>query len=144
VIIPGRTFFVALSVFGLTGCQHAQLRPFSDSDRNTIRASIARFDKAVIDRDWRAIALLYAEDGILLPPNGQIVQGRPAIERFFSGFPIVTTFRQEVVETEGVGNLAYARATSDFGKVITIWRKQPDNSWLVVRGMWNSNTPMRR
>jgi ketosteroid isomerase-like protein len=80
---------------------------------------------------------------MVLPPNGPVVQGRPAIERFFSGFPVVTTFRQEVVETEGVGNLAYAMAKSDVGKVITIWRKQPDNSWLVVRGIWNSDTPMR-
>jgi uncharacterized protein (TIGR02246 family) len=139
-----RTSFLALCVFGLAGCQSAQLRPFSDSDRNAIRATIARFDKAVVDRDWSTIASLYAEDAILLPPNGPAVQGRPAIERFFSGFPVVTTFRQEVVETEGDGSLAYARATSAVGKVITIWRRQPDNSWLVVRGIWNSDAPMRR
>jgi hypothetical protein len=51
---------------------------------------------------------------MLLPPNGPVVQGRPAIERFFSGF------------------------------LMTIWRKQPDNSWLVIRGMWSSDSPLRR
>ncbi|HVF41291.1 MAG TPA: DUF4440 domain-containing protein [Gemmatimonadaceae bacterium] len=138
-----RSVLVALSALGLTGCQQA-LRPLADSDRNAIRAAVATFDKAIVDRDWKRIASLYTADGMILPPNGPAVQGRPAIERFFSGFPVVTTFRQEVVETEGVGNLAYAMATSETGKVITIWRKQPDNSWLVVRGMWNSDTPMRR
>lgn len=137
------TLFFALCTLGLTACQHA-LRPFADSDRNAIRATVAQFDKAIVDRDWAKIASMYTEDGMLLPPNAPVVQGRSEIQRYFSGFPPVSSFRQEVVEADGVGDLAYARAASDFGKVITIWRKQPDNSWLVIRGIWNSDVPPRQ
>jgi ketosteroid isomerase-like protein len=97
-----------------------------------------------VDRDWAKIASLYATDGMVLPTNAPAVQGRPAIQQYFSGFPVVTSFRQELVEADGVGNLAYARSTSEFGKAVTIWRKQPDNSWLVIRGIWNSDAPPRR
>ncbi len=28
---------------------------------------------------------------------------------------------------------------SDTAKIITVWRKQPDGSWKVIRAIWNSN-----
>jgi len=138
-----RSVLVGLISLGLTGCQQA-LRPLADSDRNAIRAAVATFDKAIVDRDWKRIASLYTADGMVIPPDGPVVQGRAAIERYFSGFPVLTSFRQDILETDGVGTLAYARATdADSGKVLTIWRKQPDNSWLVTHGMWSPNRAVR-
>jgi ketosteroid isomerase-like protein len=32
--------------------------------------------------------------------------------------------------------------TTDKGKYVTIWRKQPDGSWKVVEDMFNSDIPM--
>src|SRR2546430_12852572 len=85
--------------------------PLTDADRNAIRAVVANFDKAVLAGDWPAVVSVYAEDGMLLPPNGPAVQGRAAIRKFFDGFPKITAFRQSVVEIEGQGDLAYPRGT---------------------------------
>jgi len=101
---------------------------------------------------------VYAEDGILLPPNAPAVQGRAAIQNFFTGLPKITAFKQSVVEIEAQGNLAYPRGTyemtmmppaakaplNDRGKVLAVWRKQPNGSWLVLRVMWNSDLPIAR
>lgn len=35
-------------------------------------------------RDWPALAALYAEDGVLLRPNGQRLEGRAAIEESYA------------------------------------------------------------
>ena len=127
--------------------------PLTDADRNGIRAVVANFDKAVLAGDWPAVVSVYAEDGILLPPNMPAVQGRAAIQSFFGAFPKLTAFKQSVIEVEGQGDLAYPRGTyemttmppgakaplKDTGKVIAVWRKQPDGSWRVLRVMWNSD-----
>src|SRR5438270_13913970 len=81
--------------------------PLTDADRNAIRTVVANFDKAVLAGDWPAVVSVYAEDGILLPPNAPAVQGRAAMQSFFSGLPKITAFRQSVVEIGGEGNLAY-------------------------------------
>jgi len=147
----------ALLAPALSACQS---RPpaLTDADRNAIRAVVANFDKGVLAGDWPAVVSVYAEDGILLPPNAPAVQGRAAIQNFFTGLPKITAFKQSVVEIEAQGNLAYPRGTyemtmmppaakaplNDRGKVLAVWRKQPNGSWLVLRVMWNSDLPIAR
>ena len=147
----------ALLAPALSACR-SRPSALTDADHNAIRSVVANFDKAVLAGDWPAVVSVYAEDGILLPPNAPAVQGRAAMQAFFSGLPKITAFRQSVVEIEGQGNLAYPRGTyemtmmppgakaplKDTGKVIAVWRKQPDGSWLVGRVMWNSDlAPVR-
>ena len=136
----------------LSACQ---TRPaiLTDVDRNAIRAVVTNFDKAVLAADWPAVGSVYTEDGILMPPNAPVVQGRAAMQKFFAGFPKITAFKESVVEIEGYGDLVYPRGTyemtmmppgakmplTDMGKVLAVWRKQPDGSWRVARVMWNSD-----
>jgi len=157
-MLPRRTLAVlVLSGLALSACQQGPT-PLTDADRNAIRTVVANFDKAVLAGEWPAVVSVYAEDGMLLPPNGPAVQGRAAIRKFFDGFPKITVFRQSVVEIEGQGDLAYPRGTYEMtmmppgakaaltgtGKVIAVWRKQPDGSWLVLRVMWNSDLAAAR
>ncbi len=152
-MLPRRTLAaLVLSGLALSACQQGPT-PLTDADRNAIRTVVANFDKAVLAGDWPAVVSVYAADGILLPPNAPAVQGRAAMQSFFSGLPKITAFRQSVVEIGGEGNLAYPRGTyemtmmpagakaplKDTGKVIAVWRKQPNGSWLVTRVMWNSD-----
>lgn len=148
---------VALSGLALSACQRGPA-PLTDADRNAIRAVVANFDTALLAGEWPAVVSVYAEDGMLLPPNAPAVQGRAAIENFLRGLPKITAFKQSVVEIEGQGDLVYPRGTyemtmmppgataplKDTGKVLAVWRKQPDGSWLVLRVMWNSDlAPVR-
>jgi ketosteroid isomerase-like protein len=125
--------------------------PFTDQDRSAIRSRIAKFDKDALAGNWSAVASNYAEDAILLPPHAPMVRGRKAIQQFFEGFPKITEFKQNAVEIEGVGDLAFpwgtyemaiasgATTVKDRGKVLAVWRKQPGGTWLVSRVCWNSD-----
>jgi uncharacterized protein (TIGR02246 family) len=150
----------ALAVLALSACQKAPggPAPLTEADRSSIHAFVADFDKGVLAADWPSLANSYTEDGILLPPNAPVVQGRAAIEKFFGGFPKITAFKQSVVEIEGPGDPTYVRGTyemtmlppgakeplKDTGKILAVWRRQPDGSWLVSRVAWNSDlAPVR-
>jgi uncharacterized protein (TIGR02246 family) len=150
-----------LAVLALTGlavgCQPGPAG-LTDADRSAIRTRIADFDKAMQAADVPAIMSAYTEDAVLLPPNAPIVRGRAAIQKFFEGFPKITEFKQSSDEIEGQGEFAYPWGTyetamtppgakaplKDRGKVLSVWRKQADGSWLASRVIWNSDlTPAR-
>ena len=148
-----RTLAVAaLTALALPGCQRGSGR-LTDADRNAITARIADFDKSILARDWPAVVSAYTEDAVLFPPNAPIVKGRAAIRQFFSGFPKIMAFKQSPTEIEGLGDLAYPWGTyemtmippgakapqRDQGKVLSVWRRQPDGSWLASRVSWNSD-----
>jgi uncharacterized protein (TIGR02246 family) len=143
---------VALWVLALFGCQRGSA-PLTDADRNQMRAVVDSFDKAVLAGDWPKVVAFYSEDGMLLPPNGPVVQGRAAMQRLFEAWPKITEFKESVPEIEGQGHLAYGRGTYEMtmtppgakaplketGKTLAIWRRQADGSWRVSRVSWNSD-----
>jgi uncharacterized protein (TIGR02246 family) len=129
----------------------------TDSDREAIRAGVAKFDQDVVASNWEAATAMYTEDAVLLPPNTSEVKGKDAIQKFFGGFPKISQFKQTVQEIQGGEGYAYPRGTyemtftppgsrmqvSDKGKVLAVWRKQSDGSWKVARVIWNSDAPPR-
>lgn len=144
--------FLVISSLAVSACQR-ESGSLTDADRIAIQAAIDDITKGALDGDWRRVASNYTEDGMLFPPNVPAVQGRPAIEKFFTAFPRVTSFTQEAIEIEGSGGLAYVptkgtltvlppgakAAVADTIKAFTIWRKQSDGSWQVEWGIWNSD-----
>ncbi|MEP7227365.1 MAG: SgcJ/EcaC family oxidoreductase [Gemmatimonadales bacterium] len=149
----------ALALIALTavGCQRSQAG-LTDADRTAIRTRVADFDKAMVAADVGAIVSAYTDDAVLFPPNAPMVRGRAAIQKFFEGTPKITRFEQSVVEIEGRGDLAYPWGTfettmlppggkapvQDKGKVLSVWQKQRDGSWLASRVSWNSDLPPAR
>jgi uncharacterized protein (TIGR02246 family) len=149
----------AFLAFVLGGCERrVGPAPLTDADRNAMRGLVVNFDKAVLAANWPAVVSVYTEDGILMPPNAPEVQGRAAMLKFFEGFPKITEFKQSVTEIEGGTDLVYVRGTyemtmsppgakspqRDVGKVLAVWRKQPDGSWLVSRVSWNPDLALDR
>lgn len=148
---------LALISLAAVGCQPSQAG-LTDADRTAIRTRIADFDKAMIAADVPAIVSAYTDDAVLLPPNAPMVRGRAAIQKFLEGFPKITQFKQSAIEIEGQGELAYPWGTfettmlppgakapvQDKGKVLAVWRKQADGSWLASRVSWNSDLPPAR
>jgi ketosteroid isomerase-like protein len=146
---------VALTCLTLSACESkaGNTAALTDADRNSMKTSVANFDKAMLAADWPTVVAAYTEDAVLFPPNAPIVKGRAAIQKFFEGFPKITEFKQSVVEIEGLGDLAYPWGTyqmamlppssktpvKDQGKVLSVWRKQADGSWLASRVAWNSD-----
>jgi uncharacterized protein (TIGR02246 family) len=132
------------------------VEPLTDEDVAANKAVTEAFEQALTSKDWAALAALYTEDAILMPPNQPIVQGRESILAFSKSFPTVTEYESTVVEIYGYGDIAIVRGKGlmtialegaqelikETIKYIEIRRKQDDGSWLIAIDIWNSDLPL--
>jgi ketosteroid isomerase-like protein len=138
-----------------SACQAPAPPTLSEADITAIKASESTWVSAANSKDWVALAMLYAEDAIVMPPNHPIVTGRADIQKLFESFPPMSGFQLPIAEIEGRGDLAVVRGTysltinqegaapvTDTGNWMEMRRKQANGSWLIVRDIWNSDTPM--
>ena len=117
--------------------------------RRAIAATTARYVEASRAGDAHALAQLYDEHAILLPPDGQPVEGRDSIEAYWkrgleSGFELHTT------RMEASGGVAYSigrwslpatdAESADSGKLVLCW-KWIDGAWRLTADIWNSSVP---
>jgi ketosteroid isomerase-like protein len=146
------TMGMAICLGFSVGCQ----RPagLSEADRTAIRQADANNVKLMNAKDWKGALALYAEDAMELPPNHAAAQGKAAIQAWLETLPPFSNFQVQSLEIEGQADLAYDRGTysmtvtpagvtpiKDRGKYLTVWRKQTDGSWKVVRDIYNSDLP---
>lgn len=122
--------------------------------RKAIVAANAEFSAAFARGDGAGVAALYATNGKLLQPNGEIVSGREAIKTFWQG-AIDSGLKQiklETMEVHGAGaTVAEVGAYSilagngqvlDKGKYVVVWKRE-QGKWRLFRDIWNSNNPAR-
>lgn len=101
--------------------------------------------------DAAAIAALYAEDAVVMPPGSDAVRGRAAIEAFWQADIDASKGMTSTIETKEVhahGNMAVEVGSymstgadgshADHGKFIAIWMKT-DSGWKIVRDIFNSS-----
>ena len=111
------------------------------------------FEDAIRTGDVVAAANLYADDGMILPPNVAPVTGRGAIAAFFktmtdNGFSLKLTPTDSWLD----GKLAVRTGTYivldkagkevEHGKWLEAWRLNEAGRWQLVRDMWNSSDPV--
>ena len=128
----------------------------TDGDLAAIRAADSAFMAAANAGDVDALAAVYTNSAMLLPPNFPPQRGREAIRKFWDGFLQAYTVKFDIGSDtiEGRGDLAYnvghyrftavpkARSEpgmADEGKFVEILKKQPDGSWKYVVDMYSSN-----
>ena len=146
------------------GCQQAEeraeepgLKALSDEDVAAIKAIGPALDKAVLAGDWDAIDTLFTEDVVMMGPNSPIIHGRTTLlEVIKSSGMTVTEHVVEIIDVDGYEDIAYGRATwketfsiegvaepvREEGKILGIFRKQADGSWLIAVWMWSSDLPL--
>ena len=116
-------------------------------------------------REWAAVvaagdldrALDYwTDDAVVMPPDQPAVAGKAAIRKYVQetasipGFSI--TWEPELASVSGDGDMGYMveqnRVTftdatgslrTQYGKAITVWRRQPGGTWKCVADIWNNN-----
>ena len=106
--------------------------------------------------DAAAVAALYTEDAVAMPPNAPAMEGRDAIQAGFAemlsaaGGPqaSVTTKNVELMMSPGIGHTALATGGwemngadgphLDHGKFVAVWR-QTDEGWKLSHDIWNSD-----
>ncbi|MBF2065451.1 MAG: SgcJ/EcaC family oxidoreductase [Calothrix sp. C42_A2020_038] len=117
--------------------------------RDEIIAVNQKLMKAFELGDIAGVASLYTENGQLLPPNGDFIISRKAIENFWQGIfaANITNITLNTIECESHGDTAIEigrytlsnRDTGivDSGKYIVIWKKEDE--WRLNREIWNSS-----
>ena len=146
------TLLLLMGAVTLLGCEEQVGVPaVSEDDAAAIRQADLDFVMHSVAGDWDALAALYTEDAVVMPPNQEVVIGRSAIRDLFSALTF-SEFSLETVEMDGRGDLVFARGiyswtvavgegepVADHGKWLTIWRKQADGRWLLSQDIWNSD-----
>ena len=125
----------------------------SGAVKAAIDAANKKFGAAVTAGNAADVAGLYTDDAMVLPPNGETVTGRPAIEKLFqalvaAGIKEITLTAKEV-ESHGdaateIGVYSVKDGTGkeiDRGKYMVSWKKI-QGQWKLHRDIWNSNLPL--
>jgi len=124
--------------------------------RKAIEDGNLKFGEAVRQGNGAAIGALYTDDATILPPNGEMVKGKPAITAFWTG-GLQAGIKEAVlttVEVLDMGELAFEigkyalkiqpaghGVIEDTGKYVVLWKKQSDGAWKLHVDIWNTSLP---
>lgn len=125
------------------------------ADEAAIRAQTTSWMKAYNGGDAKALAALYADDALLMPPGAPGVNGRAAIQAFatkdIAGSKAAGAVFNANPKTDvgvsgdmgwesGTYNITVKGAVVETGKFLSVSRKK-DGKWLYIRDMWNADAP---
>lgn len=125
---------------------------FAQSAEQAIEKQLDAFEAAFDAGDGKALAELYTEDAVLLPPGAERVEGRAKIAEFWqgamdAGLKDPSLEAVEVVEFDDhayeVGALSITAPGDDgepasvSGKYMVIWQRGDDGAWRLHRDIWN-------
>lgn len=126
--------------------------PLSDEDRSALQRFADEDCPIVMAADWEALSAGYADDAVRLPPNAPPIHGRVGIRNSLNHVPPITACEFRSEQLEGNAQLAFMRASYDMtlsppdaepirdvGKILIVFRKQVDGTWVRVADAWNSN-----
>ena len=129
------------------------------SARATIEAANAKFIEAFKRGDKAGLTANYADDAIVMMPNEEAWRGRAGLDKGFGGFLSQMSFKDGTVTTSDVmvaGDLAVETGTfawtlqpksgpeiKDKGKYLTVWKRQADGVWKIVRDINNTDLPAK-
>jgi len=140
---------VALDASAQTGNQKA-----ADAIRKADQQWMAAYAAKDVDKS----AAFMAPDGAMYAPNAPAVQGLEAVKsmaaEMFKLPDVKLTWTPTLVEAAKSGEIGFSSGTyafsfkdpsgktiDDKGKYVTVWKKQADGSWKVVRDIFNSDMP---
>ena len=124
-----------------------------------IEAANGRFLDAFKRGDKTGLIANYADDAIVMMPNEEAWRGRDGVDKGFSGFLSQMSFKDGATTTADVmvaGDLAVETGTfawtlqpksgpevKDKGKYLTVWKRQADGGWKIVRDINNTDLPAK-
>lgn len=146
--------FAAVALLALTACQKPILDPAALMEE--AKQSASAWATAYNAGDADAIAAMYSEDAVLMPPNAPAATGRDAIRTFLASDTAAAkaagvTLSITATDVGGAGDLSWhsgtfavtdaSGATVDTGKYVEV-RHMMDGKSMIIRDIWNSDTAM--
>ncbi len=141
---------------GTTACKQ-QTPDTRAADVEAVKNLDAQWSKTAGTHDVDATVAYYSDDAVLLAPNQPILTGKQALRASWATLLSPNNdlnWHATHVEVANSGELAYltgtyqltakdaqGHASLDRGKIIEVFRKQPDGTWKVVADMYNSDLP---
>jgi uncharacterized protein (TIGR02246 family) len=137
-------------LMAMTGISQA-----ASPDEAAIRAQAAAWEKAYNGGDAKGVAALYAEDAMLMPPGTAALNGRAAIQDYFTkdvaaskaaGAVFALNPKTDVGVSgnmgweSGVYKVTVKGAIVETGKFLSVSQKK-DGKWLYIRDTWNADAP---
>ena len=133
-----------LCILLVAGCAAPAEMPrgLSDADEATIRETHDALAAAQETEEVTQLGLFFTEDALFIPSTSAPVEGRAAVQAWFTVKAIDNVI--EIQELRGSGNLAYLVSTQiltldlpDWTPVpctsLSVWEKQMDGAWLIAR-----------
>jgi ketosteroid isomerase-like protein len=134
---------------------HASLSAVAKRDAGILLRLEADFMKAAAERGSQGYMSYYAEDAAELPNGADMFRGKESIAKtmnFLDDKNNHLTWKPVYADMAASGDLGYTYGTFEFrskdkegnpsveyGKYVSIWKKQKDGSWRVVMDMGNSS-----
>jgi ketosteroid isomerase-like protein len=149
---------VALLTF-ILACQQQSPADTRATDENDLREWDAQWSSAAAAKNVDKTVSYYADDVIVLPPNGPTVTSKEGIRKIWLEMLTAPGFsggwKATKVEVARSGDLAFLSGTWEFtmndasgkpstdrGKFVEVVKKQADGSWKCVTDIWNSDLPL--
>jgi ketosteroid isomerase-like protein len=148
----------------IAGCQPAApdasaIAKARAEDEATIRQLDADWVKTAAAKNIDSWDAFYADNAVLLPPNQPIANDKAAIRRSIAGLltlpGLSLTWHPTRVEVAKSSDLGYlygsyqmsmnddkGQPVHDTGKILEIWKRQPDGKWKCIVDTWNSDLPL--
>ena len=150
-----------LAALLLSACQPVVAQPQAPPSQEEVTAAVNaiwdEYEASVIAGDVDRWIAQWTDDGVQMPPNEPLVEGKELIyARVGANMAAGPTdeFVITPLETTSAGDWAYSRGvyTVAFplgdgeqgfldGKFMTILQRQPDGTWKIHRDIFNSNVP---
>ncbi|MBL0404247.1 SgcJ/EcaC family oxidoreductase [Microvirga aerilata] len=125
--------------------------PALAQDKATIQSLNDKFAQAFNAGDVAAVAALYTDDAVILPPGGEMMRGTSAVQAFWKGAAEqlgngkLTTVEVKPLGSDRaleIGTFSFQTKASQpqdiTGKYVVVWEKV-GSDWKLATDIWNTN-----
>lgn len=142
--IATATILLVSTATGVNGQDAGGPQPPSVSLPSDLARVLLDYEAAWQARDAAALAALFAPGGFVLAPGHPPVQGRPAIQEYYTGRGGPLSLRAFAFATDGdvgyiLGGYGPAPGMPDGGKFTLTLHRAADGTWLIMSDMDNGN-----
>jgi ketosteroid isomerase-like protein len=121
------------------------------ADEKAVRDADEAWSKVAGAKDLDKTVAYYADDAIVLPPNGPMVTAKTGIRDLWKGFldsladiswnttRVEASKSGDMAFTVGTYQMTMKDGTKDKGKYCEVWKKQADGKWKVTTDMFSSD-----